>query len=379
MTNLNTSEGDKISILAFEVANTIVKGFNLQESLSSESIRHLKEEVLLSEAVQELVSEYMDELLKIVAADKRQELRVVSSEVARFGNLSKDPQWHNLDRYFEKISRELNAQRLSTDEAESIMQQLMTLVQFTVELYHELNALDKFEQDFQRKSEEDQKADSLAILKAEIKCQRKHIRHLKKKSLWSKSLDEVVLKLVHLVLFLQLEISNTFGLGSAAADSHIPLTENLSNCQRLGPAGLALHYANTVLQIDALVAGSTTTANTKDALYQSLPPKIKLALRSKIPSLRVVEELTVAVIKYWMEKLLHILVPMATNTSKAHHTFGWVGEWANTVCEVKKKSGIMRIETFHHADKDKVEYYILELLLWFHRLAIRSKADGDAG
>ena len=31
-------------------------------------------------------------------------------------------------------------------------------------------------------------------------------------------------------------------------------------------------------------------ANTKDALYQSLPPNIKLALRSKLPSLRAVEE-----------------------------------------------------------------------------------------
>ncbi|XP_020201953.1 uncharacterized protein LOC109787796 isoform X2 [Cajanus cajan] len=383
MTNLNTSggfvsgaaiKGNQISILAFEVANTIVKGFNLQQSLSSESIRHLKEEVLLSEAVQELVSEDMDELLRIVAADKRQELKVFSDEVVRFGNRSKNPQWHNLDRYFEKISRELNAPRLSRDEAESIMQQLMTLVQFSVEMYHELNALDTFEQDFQRKSEEDQRGDNLALLRVEIKSQRKYIRHLKKKSLWYRSLDEVVEKLVDFVHFLHLEINNAFG----RADCHKPLAGNLSNCQRLGPAGLALHYANIVLQIDTLVAG-TTIANTKDALYQSLPPKIKLALRSKLPSLRVVEELTVPVIKYWMEKLLHILVPMATNTSKAHHRFGWVGEWANTGYEVNRKSDIMRIETFQHADKEKVEYYILELLLWLHRLAIRSKADSDAG
>lgn len=37
----------------------------------------------------------------------------------------------------------------------------------------------------------------------------------------------------------------------------------------------------------------------------------------------------------------------------------------------------MRIETFHHADKDKVESYILELLVWLHRLAIKSKAISD--
>lgn len=32
----------------------------------------------------------------------REELKVFSREVVRFGNRCKDPQWHNLDRYFEK-------------------------------------------------------------------------------------------------------------------------------------------------------------------------------------------------------------------------------------------------------------------------------------
>jgi hypothetical protein len=71
-------------------------------------------------------------------------------------------------------------------------------------------------------------------------------------------------------------------------------------------------------------------ANTRDTLYQSLPPNIKLTLRSKLPTFHVAEELTVANIKQEMEKTLHWLVPIATNTAKAHHGFGWVGEWAST-------------------------------------------------
>lgn len=80
MTNLNLSsgftsgvstKGNKISILAFEVANTIVKGANLMQSLSKENIRHLKEVVLPSEGVKNLISRDMDELLRIAAADKR--------------------------------------------------------------------------------------------------------------------------------------------------------------------------------------------------------------------------------------------------------------------------------------------------------------------
>lgn len=80
MTNLHLSssfvsgvatKGNKISILSFEVANTIVKGSNLMQSLSMENIKHLKEVVLPSEGVQYLISKDMDELLKIAAADKR--------------------------------------------------------------------------------------------------------------------------------------------------------------------------------------------------------------------------------------------------------------------------------------------------------------------
>lgn len=80
MTNLNpssgftsgvTTKGNKISILAFEVANTIVKGSNLMQSLSKDNIKHLKESVLPSEGVQNLISRDMDELLRIAAADKR--------------------------------------------------------------------------------------------------------------------------------------------------------------------------------------------------------------------------------------------------------------------------------------------------------------------
>jgi hypothetical protein len=41
-------------------------------------------------------------------------------------------------------------------------------------------------------------------------------------------------------------------------------------------------------------------------------------------------QVTAAQIKAEMEKTLRWLVPIANNTTKAHHGFGWVGEWANT-------------------------------------------------
>ncbi|XP_059280329.1 protein PSK SIMULATOR 1-like isoform X5 [Lycium ferocissimum] len=339
MTNLNLSsgfassmatKGNKISILAFEVANTIVKGANLMHSLSKENVQHLKKVVLPSEGVQLLITKDTDELLRIAAADKRDELKIFSGEVVRFGNRCKDPQWHNLERYFEKLESELTPHKNLKEEAEAVMMQLMILVQYTAELYHEFHALDRFEQDYRRKAQEEdtsnatQRGDSLAILRAELKSQRKHVKSLKKKSLWSKILEEVTEKLVDIMHFLHLEIHAAFG----CADEERP-TKNTH--QRLGSAGLALHYANIITQIDTLVTRSgSVPPNTRDALYHGLPPSIKSALRFKLLSFSLKEELTVPQIKGEMEKTLQWLVPMAANTTKVHHGFGWVGEWANT-------------------------------------------------
>ncbi|XP_060198211.1 protein PSK SIMULATOR 1-like isoform X3 [Lycium barbarum] len=390
MTNLNLSsgfassmatKGNKISILAFEVANTIVKGANLMHSLSKENVQHLKKVVLPSEGVQLLVTKDTDELLRIAAADKRDELKIFSGEVVRFGNRCKDPQWHNLERYFEKLESELTPHKNLKEEAEAIMMQLMILVQYTAELYHEFHALDRFEQDYRRKAQEEDtsnathRGDSLAILRAELKSQRKHVKSLKKKSLWSKILEEVTEKLVDIMHFLHLEIHAAFG----CADEERP-TKNTH--QRLGSAGLALHYANIITQIDTLVARSgSVPPNTRDALYHGLPPSIKSALRFKLLSFSLKEELTVPQIKGEMEKKLQWLVPMAANTTKAHHGFGWVGEWANTGSDIKPASQVdlLRIETLYHADKERTEAYILELVVWLHYLVSQSRSGANGG
>ncbi|KAM0940529.1 hypothetical protein DsansV1_C18g0151221 [Dioscorea sansibarensis] len=372
-----TTKGNKISILAFEVANTIVKGASLMQSLSKENVRRLKEEVLLSEGVQNLVSKDMHELLRIVAADKREELKIFSGEVVRFGNRCKDPQWHNLDRYFEKLGSEVTPQSQLKAEAPGMMQQLMSLVQYTAELYHELHTLDRIEQDYRRKLKEEenvntgQKGNGLQILKQELKNQRRHVKSLKKKSLWSKTLEEVMERLVDIVHFLNLEIHDNFASPDKSS------IKSVNAHQRLGSAGLALHFANIISQIDTLVTRSSTVpSSTRDALYQGLPLSMKCSLRSKLQCFQLKEELTVPQIKAEMEKTLRWLIPLASNTTKAHHGFGWVGEWANTGSElIERPAGhsLIRIETLHHADKEKTERYILHLVIWLHHLISQSR------
>ncbi|KAL8059224.1 hypothetical protein ABFX02_03G071900 [Erythranthe guttata] len=384
MTNLNsggfttgvTSRGNRISILAFEVANTIVKGANLLQSLSEDNIQFLKKEVLNSEGVRKLVTTDMDELLRIAAADKREEFDVFSREVIRFGNLCKDPQWHNLDRFFSKLESDIDIHKQLREEADMTMHELTTLAQHTSELYHELHALDRFDQDYQRKLEEvdslhlPRKGESLTMLLSELKHQRKLVRNLKKKSLWSKSLEQVVEKLVDIVTFIHQEIPEVFGVGDNGLRSAGKVST--SKPERLGGAGLALHYANIITQIDNIASRPTSLPpNMRDTLYSGLPPTVKNALRSRL-LIDDKEELTVPQIKAEMEKSLQWLVPVATDTTKAHQGFGWVGEWANTGNDFGKKTStpnnLIRLQTLYHADKNKVDTCILELVTWLHRL-----------
>ncbi|XP_058090967.1 protein PSK SIMULATOR 2-like [Magnolia sinica] len=396
MSNLHTSSGfvsgmatrgNKIFILAFEVANTIAKGANLLQSLSTENIQFLMKDILHSEGVQRLVSTDMDELLSIAAADKREELDVFSKEVVRFGDLCKDPQWHNLGRYFQKLDSDVSSHKQLKEEAEATMQQLIMLAQHTSELYHELNTLDRFDQDYRRKLQEEEslnvnhRGEGLMMLRSELKRQRKIVRSLRKKSLWSKNLEEVMEKLVDIVTFLHQEIAEIFGSKSTQrvmADSK-PVDEGSVSCsQRLGVSGLSLHYANIINQIDSIVSRpSSIPPNTRDTLYHGLPSGVKAALRLRLQLHHVKEELAVPQIKAEMEKTLQWIVPIATNTTKAHQGFGWVGEWANTGNEFNKKTAsqnnLIRLQTFYHADKEKMDEYILELVTWLHRLVSQVK------
>ncbi|CAK9178411.1 unnamed protein product [Ilex paraguariensis] len=381
MSNLNSSSGfgsgmasrgNRISILAFEVANTIAKGANLLQSLSKENIQFLKKEILHSEGVQQLVSRDMKELLSIAAADKREEFDVFSREVIRFGDLCKDPQWHNLDRYFSKLDSDPITHK---QEAEMTMQELTTLAQHTSELYHELHALDRFNQDYRRKMEEveslnlPRKGESQDILLSELKHQKKLVRSLKKKSLWSKSLEEVVEKLVDVVAFIHQEILEAFGDNGG----RFVAKEPIKRPERLGAAGLALHYANIITQIDNIASRPTSLPpNMRDTLYHGLPIGVKIGLRSRLQTADSQEEFTIPQIKAEMEKTLQWLVPVAADTTKSHQGFGWVGEWANTGIEFGKKTGVqnnlIRLQTLYHADKQKMDQYILELVTWLHRL-----------
>lgn len=372
------TKGCKISILAFEVANTILKGASIMQSLSEDTVTYFKQVVLPSEGVQNLVSSEMSELMRIAANDKREELKIFSQEIVRFGNRCKDPQWHNLDRYFVKLESESAPQKQLKETAIAEMQKLMNLVQRTTDLYHELHALDRFEQEYRSRlngkgnTDRFEKGDNIQIVRLELKTQSSYVKSLKKRSLWSKTLEEVVEKLVEVVHYLHVEIGNAFGPSDGGGV--VVNAEPTVSCQRLGPAGLALHYANIIIQIYSIVSRSGyVPANSRDALYQGLPPRIKSALPNELRTTSA-PQLTVDQIRARMEKTLKWLAPMAINTTCARGFFLRFSEWAKSGTEsVGRRLGQAdRVETLYHADKARTEDRILELVVWLHHLVSQS-------
>ncbi|KAI3863626.1 hypothetical protein MKX03_031677 [Papaver bracteatum] len=406
-----SSRVNDVCILAFEIASTITKGANLLRSLSKENMLFLKQRVLQSDGVQRLVSSDMEELLTIAAADKRWQEKlelIISSlswmhihsghnslhlfdfyreefatflrEIVRFGNLCKASEWHNLGPYFQKLDLDVITYKRSKEEAQLTMEELVSLAQNTSELYHELHTLNKFEQDHRRRLEEVEslqligKEDSLMLLNIELNHQKKLVRNLKKKSLWSKDLEQVMEKLVEAVKLIHQEISEAFSNNLSTGVSSGPN----HNSQRLGESGLVLHYANIINQIESISClvshPNSLPPNTRDTLYQGLPPTVKARLRSHLQLIDPMQ-FTELQIRAEMEKTLSWLVPLASNTTKAHQGFGSVGEWANTCNSLNKRTHVqnnsMRLQTLYHADKEKTELCILELVTWLHHLISR--------
>ncbi|XP_044433165.1 protein PSK SIMULATOR 2 isoform X2 [Triticum aestivum] len=374
------NQGNKVNVLAFEVGNTIAKASSLWRSCSDESIKELKEEILHSDGVQILISSNSSELLHIATIDKREDLAIFLREVIRFGDLCTNPIWHNLGRYFEKSTKDYMPQDHSKEHIGATFQQLISLAQNTSELYHELYALDRLEQEFQRKFHEEEsvpaaRRESVMILHSELKRQRKLVKTLKKKSLWSKPLEDIVEKLVDIVIFLDKQIRDAFG---EAVPVGTGFTEQVQN-KKLGPCCLALHYAKIINQIESIVS-QPLSPRARENLYHGLPITVKSALRSRLQSVNTEEERTVSQIKAEMQKTLCWILPIAENTTRAHQGFGWVSEWAHSGIHMDEKLGsrhsVTGVQTLYHADKAKTEEHILELVVLLHHLMVQVKSRG---
>ncbi|KAK1383103.1 hypothetical protein POM88_020838 [Heracleum sosnowskyi] len=114
-------------------------------------------------------------------------------------------------------------------------------------------------------------------------------------------------KLVDIVTFIHQHILVVFGDNVSVMSS--PEMKPSDKPERLGIAGLALHYAHMITQIYNILRFSNIF--------------FFILLSGTLSATQIEAQL---------EKTLKWLVPVATETTKAHQNFGWVGEWAPGLC-----------------------------------------------
>ncbi|XP_044459915.1 protein PSK SIMULATOR 1 isoform X3 [Triticum aestivum] len=94
------------------------------------------------------------------------------------------------------------------------------------------------------------KQKSVMIFNSELERQRKLVKTLKKKSLWSRPLEDTVEKLVDIVFFLDIQIRDAFGEAVPVGTDFMEQGQN----KRLGSCGLPLHYANIINQTENIAS-----------------------------------------------------------------------------------------------------------------------------
>ncbi|GBG60751.1 hypothetical protein CBR_g12489 [Chara braunii] len=375
--------GDRIGIIAFEVANVVVKALNLRQAIS-ESDMKLLEEVISSYGVQQLVSHNRGVLWRIAAADMKAELDTFGQEVVRLGKQCSDPDFHWLDGHFQKMRLKPTPEpQCSPRELDSHMKVLEDLVTATADLYHELHALETLQGALKRRQQEEDcfpgsQKENIPILKAELKQQDKLVKELKRTSLWSKRLEWVVGLLVDVVYMLNKQVAEAFpddfamnidGGGSGAGAGAEGSSSSSSDAVRLGSSGMALHYANIIIMIDNMVSRPSSVAlPARDNLYQMLPNTVKRALKAKLLKESALENETASGLKMRIDGVMEWLLAMASNTIRY-----------SSERRLQGHTEVLLLQTLHHARQDETEKVILDLIEGLHHFISKLTRGGTMG
>ncbi|KAL5204338.1 hypothetical protein ABZP36_009209 [Zizania latifolia] len=379
MSCVAVQRGRRIEILAFEVANTIAKASNLMASLSEQSMTHLKAVVLRTCGVQCLISDDQNQLLAHVGADIRQKFKEFAADVARFGNVCRDPKWHNLDNNFSSMDYGLPLpvgsglcqfppKEYSKEKAESKMKNLTWQAKETAFLFQAFRRLEISDNLYkeEKAGTAPEKERTIQTMENTMNMEKEFIRILKKKSLWAKKMEHIVEELVYIVHFLPPEINRVFP--NFREDGSVETEVGLQ--QMLGPANLHLNYAriiNIIKNLSSVTAMPPQCAI--NSLYEALPRRIISALRPEMKCPDSVDMRTEARLRSEMATTLDWLVPMADSTERLFRCNGMLGEWiAKGDLNREDESKPLKIQSLYYADRIKTEGYIKGMILALHHL-----------
>ncbi|XP_057425410.1 protein PSK SIMULATOR 1-like [Lotus japonicus] len=202
-----------IEILSFEVANVMSKIVHLHKSLSESEITKLRNEILNSEGVRNLVSSEEAYLLELARAEKLEELNRVASVVSRLGKKCSVPALQGFEHvYGDIVGGVIDVKELGflVKHMEGMVRKLDRYVSTTRNLYREMEVLNQLEQAV-KKLQHSQHEESRRAFEQKLAWQKQDVRHLKEISLWNQTFDKVVELLARTVCTIYARICMIFG------------------------------------------------------------------------------------------------------------------------------------------------------------------------
>lgn len=219
--NANTkTQKQTIGILSFEVANVMSKTVYLHKSLTDSEISKLKNEILKSEGVQNLVSSDEAYLLELALAEKLEDLNRVAAVVSRLGKRCAEPALQGFEHvYADLVNGVIEVKELGflVKDMEGMIRKLERYVNATSNLYSELEVLNELEQ-ATKKFQNNQHEESKRAFEQKLIWQKQDVRHLKNVSLWNQTYDKVVELLARTVCTIYATMRGVFGDSALSKD-----------------------------------------------------------------------------------------------------------------------------------------------------------------
>ncbi|XP_061360823.1 protein PSK SIMULATOR 1-like [Gastrolobium bilobum] len=222
-----------IGIISFEVANVMSKTVHLHKSLSESEISKLRNEILNSEGVKNLVSSDEAYLLELALAEKLEELNRIASVVSRLGKKCSEPALQGFEHvYGDIVGGVIDVKELGflVKHMEGMVRKMDRYVNATRNLYSEMEVLNELEQAV-KKFQHNQHEESRRSFEQKLIWQKQDVRHLKEISLWNQNFDKVVELLARTVCTIYARIPVIFGesaltKNSLGLDGGLPAMQN---------------------------------------------------------------------------------------------------------------------------------------------------------
>ncbi|CAL0321152.1 unnamed protein product [Lupinus luteus] len=189
------------------------KTVHLHKSLSDSEISKLRNEILKSECVKNLVSSDEAYLLELALVEKLEELNRVASVVSRLGKKCSVPALEGFEHvYGDMVSGVIDVKELGflVKHMEGMVRKMDRYVSATRSLYSEMGVLNELER-AAKKFQNNQNEESRRAFELKLKWQRQDVKDLKEISLWNQTFDKVVELLARTVCTIYARMAVIFG------------------------------------------------------------------------------------------------------------------------------------------------------------------------